>query len=47
MPEPEARCDAYQAAREAALAWLTARWDPGITVRQWNHARTVTSRSGT
>jgi len=30
MPEPEARSDAHEAAREAALAWLTAHWDPGL-----------------
>ena len=35
MPEPEARSDAYEAAREGALAWLTAHWDPGLTVREW------------
>ena len=35
MPEPEARSDAYEAAREGALAWLTAHWDPGVTVREW------------
>jgi len=35
MPESEARSDAYQAAREGALAWLTAHWDPGLTVREW------------
>jgi alkylation response protein AidB-like acyl-CoA dehydrogenase len=35
MPEPEARSDAYEAARDAALAWLTAHWDPGLTVREW------------
>ena len=35
MPEPEARSDEYEAAREAALAWLTAHWDPGLTVRAW------------
>jgi hypothetical protein len=35
MPEPEARSGAYEAAREAALAWLTAHWDPGLTVREW------------
>jgi hypothetical protein len=28
MPEFEDRSDAYQAAREAALGWLTANWDP-------------------
>src|SRR5215469_9287171 len=35
MPEPEARSDAYEAAREAALAWLTTHWNPGLTVREW------------
>ena len=35
MPEPEARSDAYEAAREGALAWLAAHWDPGLEVREW------------
>jgi alkylation response protein AidB-like acyl-CoA dehydrogenase len=35
MPEPQDRSDAYTAAREAALAWLTANWDPALTVRAW------------
>jgi alkylation response protein AidB-like acyl-CoA dehydrogenase len=35
MPEPDERSDAYQAAREEALSWLTANWDPSLTVRAW------------
>jgi alkylation response protein AidB-like acyl-CoA dehydrogenase len=35
MPEPDENADAYQAAREAALSWLTANWDPARSVRDW------------
>ena len=35
MPEPDERSDAYHAAREEALSWLTANWDPSLTVRAW------------
>jgi alkylation response protein AidB-like acyl-CoA dehydrogenase len=35
MPEPAENADAYQAAREAALSWLTAHWDPALSVRNW------------
>ena len=35
MPEPDDRSDAYQAAREGALRWLTGNWDPALTVRAW------------
>ncbi|WP_433622142.1 acyl-CoA dehydrogenase family protein [Nocardia sp. CA-120079] len=35
MSQPEAWSDDYQAAREEALSWLTANWDPGLTVRAW------------
>ena len=35
MPEPDQNTDAYQAAREEALSWLTANWDPSLSVRAW------------
>jgi alkylation response protein AidB-like acyl-CoA dehydrogenase len=35
MPQGEDRSDAYEASREAALGWLSATWDPGLTVRAW------------
>jgi alkylation response protein AidB-like acyl-CoA dehydrogenase len=35
MPEPDENADAYQAAREEALSWLTANWDPALSVREW------------
>jgi alkylation response protein AidB-like acyl-CoA dehydrogenase len=35
MPEPDDRSDAYHAAREGALRWLTENWDPELTVRAW------------
>jgi alkylation response protein AidB-like acyl-CoA dehydrogenase len=33
--QPDARSDAYLEAREGALSWLKANWDPTLTVRQW------------
>jgi alkylation response protein AidB-like acyl-CoA dehydrogenase len=35
MPEPDDRSDAFHAAREGALRWLTDNWDPELTVRAW------------
>ena len=35
MPEPDENADAYQAAREEALSWLKANWDPALSVREW------------
>ena len=35
MPAADERSDAYEAARAAAGDWLTANWDPGLTVRDW------------
>jgi len=35
MPEPDENADAYQAAREEALSWLRANWDPALPVREW------------
>jgi alkylation response protein AidB-like acyl-CoA dehydrogenase len=35
MPESEGRSDAFEAAREDALSWLSANWDPSLTVRAW------------
>ena len=35
MPEAQEPSDAYLAAREGALAWLSANWDPGLSVRDW------------
>lgn len=34
MPE-EGRSEAYEVAREGALSWLSANWDPNLTVRAW------------
>jgi hypothetical protein len=31
----EGQSDAYLGAREAALSWLNANWDPALTVRAW------------
>jgi alkylation response protein AidB-like acyl-CoA dehydrogenase len=35
MPAAQERSDAYEAARAAAAAWLTANWSPQLTVRDW------------
>ncbi len=35
MTTPEGRSDAYLEAREGALSWLKANWDPTLTVRDW------------
>ena len=35
MPETPERSGAYEAAREEALSWLQANWDPNLTVRAW------------
>jgi alkylation response protein AidB-like acyl-CoA dehydrogenase len=35
MPEPDENTDAYQLARQEALSWLTANWDPALSVREW------------
>jgi len=35
MTTPEGRSDAYLEAREGALSWLKANWDPALTVREW------------
>ncbi len=35
MPPAEERSDAYEAARTGALEWLTASWNPQLTVRDW------------
>src|SRR3984957_12598130 len=36
MPESnENQSDAFAAAREGALSWLSANWDPSLTVREW------------
>ena len=35
MPEPDENADAYQTAREEALSWLKANWDPALPVREW------------
>jgi alkylation response protein AidB-like acyl-CoA dehydrogenase len=35
MPAAQQRSDAYEAARAAATQWLTANWDPELTVRDW------------
>jgi alkylation response protein AidB-like acyl-CoA dehydrogenase len=35
MPDSQSRSDGFEAAREAALSWLSANWDPGLTVRAW------------
>jgi alkylation response protein AidB-like acyl-CoA dehydrogenase len=35
MPAAEQRSTAYESARVAARDWLTANWDPALTVRDW------------
>jgi hypothetical protein len=35
MPDSEGLSDGFETAREAALSWLSANWDPGLTVRAW------------
>jgi alkylation response protein AidB-like acyl-CoA dehydrogenase len=36
MPESNAnQSDAFEAAKEGALSWLSANWDPKLTVRGW------------
>src|ERR1700760_902471 len=35
MTQPDDLSDAYLGAREGALGWLKANWDPALTVRQW------------
>ncbi|MGH3301990.1 MAG: acyl-CoA dehydrogenase family protein [Streptosporangiaceae bacterium] len=35
MPASEERSDACEAAEAAAKDWLTASWDPALTVRDW------------
>ena len=35
MTQPDSRSDDYLGAREGALSWLKANWDPTLTVRQW------------
>src|SRR6201996_7995187 len=35
MAPQEGQSDAYLGAREAALSWLNANWDPALTVRAW------------
>jgi len=35
MPEPNENADAYEAAKEEALSWLTTNWDPALSVRDW------------
>jgi len=35
MAPPEGQSDAYLGAKEAALSWLNANWDPALTVRAW------------
>jgi alkylation response protein AidB-like acyl-CoA dehydrogenase len=35
MPPAEQRSGEYEAASAAAREWLTANWDPGLTVRDW------------
>jgi alkylation response protein AidB-like acyl-CoA dehydrogenase len=36
MPESnETQSDAFETAREGALTWLSANWDPKLTVREW------------
>jgi alkylation response protein AidB-like acyl-CoA dehydrogenase len=35
MPASDGQSEAYEAAREAALSWLTANWDSSLTVREW------------
>ena len=35
MTQPDGQSDDYLGAREGALSWLKANWDPALTVRQW------------
>ena len=35
MPEEQGQSEAYETARDGALSWLSANWDPNITVREW------------
>jgi hypothetical protein len=35
VAQQEGQSDAYLGAREAALSWLNANWDPAIPVRAW------------
>jgi alkylation response protein AidB-like acyl-CoA dehydrogenase len=35
VAQQEGQSDAYLGAREAALSWLNANWDPALTVRAW------------
>jgi alkylation response protein AidB-like acyl-CoA dehydrogenase len=35
MPATEGNSEAYEAAREEALSWLSTNWDPALTVRAW------------
>jgi hypothetical protein len=35
MAPQDGQSDAYLGAREAALSWLNANWDPALTVRAW------------
>jgi alkylation response protein AidB-like acyl-CoA dehydrogenase len=35
MAPQEGQSDAYLGAREAALSWLNANWNPALTVRAW------------
>ncbi len=35
MTASEEQSDSYDAASAAAQDWLTANWDPGLTVREW------------
>lgn len=35
MTASDERSDSYDAASAAAQDWLTANWDPGLTVREW------------
>jgi alkylation response protein AidB-like acyl-CoA dehydrogenase len=35
MPVSEGQSEAYEQAREEALSWLGANWDPALTVRAW------------
>jgi hypothetical protein len=35
MAQLEGPSDDYLGAREAALSWLKANWDPALSVRAW------------
>jgi hypothetical protein len=35
MAPQDGQSDAYLGARESALSWLNANWDPTLTVRAW------------